>query len=41
MSRAQFAQRRDGRVAALQYMYAWSMNNPSNIATDLDFPLFH
>ncbi|MEI6590268.1 MAG: transcription antitermination factor NusB [Verrucomicrobiota bacterium] len=36
MSRAQFAQRRDGRVAALQYMYAWSMNNPSNIATDLE-----
>jgi len=35
MSRAQFAQRRDGRVAALQYLYAWSMNPPSSIETDL------
>jgi transcription antitermination protein NusB len=36
MSRAQFAQRRDGRVAALQYLYAWSINNPANIAKDLE-----
>jgi transcription antitermination protein NusB len=35
MSKAQFAQRRDGRVAALQYLYAWSMNRPANIANDL------
>jgi len=35
MSKAQFAQRRDGRVAALQYLYAWSMNPPANIANDL------
>lgn len=36
MSKAQFAQRRDGRVAALQYLYAWSMNKPHNIANDLE-----
>jgi N utilization substance protein B len=35
MSKAQFAQRRDGRVAALQYLFAWSMNPPKNIAEDL------
>jgi transcription antitermination protein NusB len=35
MSKAQFAQRRDGRVAALQYLYAWSMNQPANLANDL------
>jgi transcription antitermination protein NusB len=35
MSKALFAQRRDGRVAALQYLYAWSMNHPANIANDL------
>lgn len=35
MSKAQFAQRRDGRVAALQYLYAWSMNTPANLANDL------
>ena len=35
MSKAQFAQRRDGRVAALQYLYAWSLNSPKNIADDL------
>ncbi len=35
MSKAQFAQRRDGRVAALQYLYAWSMNQPKNLADDL------
>jgi N utilization substance protein B len=35
MSKAQFAQRRDGRVAALQYLYAWSMNPPQNLAVDL------
>ena len=35
MSKAQFAQRRDGRVAALQYLYAWSLNPPKNLADDL------
>jgi len=35
MSRAQFAQRRDGRVAAMQYLYSWSINQPENLATDL------
>lgn len=35
MSRAQFALRRDGRVAALQYIYAWSINPPANLLEDL------
>lgn len=35
MSKAQFAQRRDGRVAALQFLYAWSLNRPKNLAEDL------
>lgn len=35
MSKALFAQRRDGRVAALQYLYAWSINAPANLAEDL------
>lgn len=35
MSKAQFAQRRDGRVAALQFLYAWSLNSPKNLADDL------
>ena len=35
MSRAQFAQRRDGRVAAVQYLYAWSINPPSSLEHDL------
>ena len=35
MSKAQFAQRRDGRVAALQFLYAWSINPPKNLADDL------
>lgn len=35
MSKAQFAQRHDGRVAALQYLFAWSMNQPRNLADDL------
>ena len=35
MSKAQFAQRRDGRVAALQYLFAWSMNSPKNLVEDL------
>lgn len=35
MSRAQFAQRRDGRMAAVQYLYAWSINPPAAIDPDL------
>lgn len=35
MSRAQFAQRRDGRVAALQFLYAWSLNPPRNLLEDM------
>ncbi|MCR6655538.1 MAG: transcription antitermination factor NusB [Opitutus sp.] len=35
MSKAQFAQRRDGRVAALQYLFAWSLNSPRNLTDDL------
>ena len=35
MSRGQFSQRRDGRVAALQYLYAWSLNTPADLAEDL------
>jgi N utilization substance protein B len=35
MSKLQFAQRRDGRVAALQFLYAWSLNQPKNLAEDL------
>jgi N utilization substance protein B len=35
MSKAQYAQRHDGRVAALQYLYAWSINTPDNPVDDL------
>ena len=31
----QFAQRRESRAAALQFVYAWSMNPPANLAADL------
>jgi transcription antitermination protein NusB len=31
----QFAQRRECRAAALQFLYAWSMNAPANLAVDL------
>ena len=34
-SKPQFAQRRAGRVAALQYLFAWSINTPTNLANDL------
>lgn len=34
-NKALFAQRRDGRVIALQYLYAWSLNIPENLAEDL------
>lgn len=35
MSKPAFAQRRDGRVAAVQYLYAWSLNRPERLADDL------
>jgi N utilization substance protein B len=35
MSKAQFTQRKDGRAAAMQYLYAWSLNAPKNLAEDL------
>jgi N utilization substance protein B len=35
MSKIQFAQRRDGRVAALQFLYAWSLNPPQNLLEDM------
>ncbi len=35
MSKALLAQRGDGRVAALQFLYAWSLNQPKNLADDL------
>ena len=34
-NKALFAQRRDGRVAALQYLFAWSINVPSDLSEDL------
>jgi len=30
-----FQQRREGRVAALQYLYSWELNPPANLANDL------
>jgi N utilization substance protein B len=35
MSKAQYAQRHDGRVAALQFLYAWSINPPASLVDDL------
>lgn len=35
MSKAQYAQRHDGRVAALQYLYAWSINPPDDPVDNL------
>ena len=34
-NKALFAQRRDGRVAALQFLFAWSINVPKNLTEDL------
>jgi N utilization substance protein B len=34
-NKALFAQRRDGRVAALQYLFAWSINTPKNLTDDI------
>ena len=35
MSKGMFVQRRDGRVAAMQYLYSWSLNRPTYPADDL------
>jgi len=35
MSKGMFVQRRDGRVAAMQYLYSWSLNRPTDPADDL------
>jgi N utilization substance protein B len=32
---SQFTQRRECRAAAFQYLYAWSVNQPANLAEDL------
>ncbi len=32
---SQFNQRRECRAAAFQYLYAWSVNRPANLAEDL------
>ena len=34
-NKALFAQRREGRVAALQYIFAWSLNTPKNLSDDV------
>jgi transcription antitermination protein NusB len=34
-NKAIFAQRRYGRLAAMQYLYAWSLNEPKNLSEDL------
>lgn len=34
-NKALFAQRREGRVAALQYLFAWSLNTPVNLSDDI------
>lgn len=33
--KAQFAQRRDGRVVAIQFLFAWSINHPQNLNEDI------
>lgn len=37
MSKALFAQRRDGRRAAMQYLFSWSLNHPENLSEDLAY----
>ncbi|MBI5426411.1 MAG: transcription antitermination factor NusB [Opitutae bacterium] len=32
---SQFSQRRESRAAALQFLYAWSINKPANFTDDL------
>jgi N utilization substance protein B len=38
---SQFHQRRECRAAAFQYLYAWSVNSPANLATDLQLFFEH
>ena len=32
---SQFAQRKEGRRSAVQYLYAWSINTPDHLGEDL------
>jgi len=38
---SQFTQRRECRAAAFQYLYAWSVNQPANVANDLQLFFEH
>ena len=38
---SQFTQRRECRAAAFQYLYAWSVNSPANLANDLQLFFEH
>ena len=38
---SQFTQRRECRAAAFQYLYAWSVNQPANVASDLQLFFEH
>ena len=38
---SQFNQRRECRAAAFQYLYAWSVNQPANLAADLQLFFEH
>jgi N utilization substance protein B len=38
---SQFTQRRESRAAAFQYLYAWSVNQPANVANDLELFFGH
>ncbi|HEY8994877.1 MAG TPA: transcription antitermination factor NusB, partial [Lacunisphaera sp.] len=38
---SQFTQRRECRAAAFQYLYAWSVNQPANLAGDLQLFFEH
>ena len=38
---SQFTQRRESRAAAFQYLYAWSVNQPANVANDLQLFFEH
>ena len=38
---SQFTQRRESRAAAFQYLYAWSVNQPASMGSDLDLFFQH
>jgi N utilization substance protein B len=38
---SQFTQRRECRAAAFQYLYSWSVNQPSSMSADLDLFFQH